>query len=81
LSKNFIIFLAAVNNVGKFRKKISGSLHSLSNTRWSARIDAVKPFVNHLPGLQNALEDVKQFNLTAETRRYIIRILFNENVK
>ena len=34
-----------------------------------ARVDAVKPFANHLPGLQDALEDLKTLNLTAETRR------------
>ena len=51
------------------KSKIPNSLHYLSNTRWSARIDAVKPFATNLPGSINALKEVKKLNLTAETRR------------
>lgn len=68
VQKCYNVFSSSPQRWEILKKKISGSLHGLSNTRWSARIDAVKPFVNHLPGLQNALEDVKKLNLTAETR-------------
>jgi len=71
VQKCYNVFSSSPQRWEILKKNIPGSLHGISNTRWSARIDAVKPFVNHLPGLQNALEDVKQLNLTAETRRNI----------
>ncbi|XP_050065845.1 uncharacterized protein LOC126554884 [Aphis gossypii] len=71
VQKCYNVFSSSPQRWEILKKNISGSLHGLSNTRWSARIDAVKPFVNNLPGLQNALEDVKQLNLTAESRRDI----------
>lgn len=57
------------------KAKIGCSLHSLSDTRWSSRIDAVKPFANHLPGLQDALENLSTLNLTAETKRDVAGII------
>ena len=40
--------------------EIGSSLHYLSETRWSARIDAVKPFAAHLPNLVIALRKLLQ---------------------
>lgn len=57
------------------KSKIPDSLHSLSDTRWAARIDAVKPFTRNLPGLKTSLEEIKKLNLTAETRRDVDGIL------
>lgn len=54
---------------------IGCSLHGLSDTRWSARIDAVKPFANNLGGLRQALKEISVFNLTAETRSDLNGIL------
>ena len=45
---------------------ISDSLHPFSSTRWSARIQSVRPFAANLPGLKTALESLLEFNLTAQ---------------
>lgn len=47
---------------------IGCSLHNLSETRWSARVDSVKPFAAHLPGIMTALTQVQELNLTPESR-------------
>ena len=43
------------------------SLHRLSDTRWSARVDSVKLIAAHLPGITKALERVQELSLTPET--------------
>ena len=48
------------------------SLHRLSDTRWSARVDSVKPIAAHLPGIMKALERVQELNLTPETRSNVM---------
>ena len=45
---------------------ISDSLHPFSSTRWSARIQSVRPFAANLPGLKTALESLLEFHLTAQ---------------
>lgn len=50
------------------QEKISCSLHSMSKTRWSDRIDSVRPFAAHIPGLQSALTELLELNLTSETK-------------
>ncbi len=37
-----------------YKDTVGCSLHSLSDTRWSARIDAVKPVAKHLPDVIEA---------------------------
>lgn len=69
IQRCYTIFSSSPQRWEILKNKIGCSLHSLSDTRWSARIDAVKPFANHLPGLQSALEDLKLLNLTADTCR------------
>lgn len=45
------------------------SLHQLSDTRWSARIEAVKPVAKHLPSVINALDSILMTcSLTNEAR-------------
>ena len=44
------------------------SLHSQSGTRWSERINSVKPFAANLNGIKQALENILDFNLTPKTR-------------
>ena len=44
------------------------SLHSISKTRWSARIDGVKPVAHHLSSLRKALCELESINLTALAR-------------
>ena len=52
-------------------KHIGCSLHGISGTRWSDRVESVKPFVAHLPGVKLALEDLLELNLTPKTRNEI----------
>lgn len=40
----------------------------MSKTRWSARVDSVKPVAAHLPGIVKALNELSKLTLTAETR-------------
>ncbi len=41
-----------------YKDNVGCSLHSLSDTRWSARIDAVKPVAKHLPDVIEALSAI-----------------------
>ena len=47
-------------------KHVGSSLHGMSGTRWSDRVESVKPFVAHLPGIKTALEELLELNLTAK---------------
>ena len=51
------------------------SLHNPSETRWSARVDSVKPFAAHLPGIMTALSQVQELNLTPETRSDVVGMI------
>ena len=52
-------------------KRIGSSFHGISGTWWSARVECVKPFVAHLPGVKLALEDLLELNITPKTRNEI----------
>ena len=54
---------------------IGCSLHGMSETRWSDRLQCIKPFVSHLNGIQLALQDLLELNLTAKTRNEINEVL------
>ena len=43
----------------------------MSTTRWSARIESVRPVSAYLPGILSALEDLEKLNLTAEIQSEI----------
>ena len=47
------------------------SLHGISGTRWSGRVESVKPFVAHLPGVKLALENMLELNIPPETMNEI----------
>ena len=49
-------------------QNIGSSLHSLSETRWTARVASVRPFAAHLPGIESALRQLLTLNLTPKTR-------------
>lgn len=50
-------------------KVLHCSLHKLSDTRWSARIEAVRPLAKHLPDVLKSLEMlITQGNLTSEAK-------------
>ncbi|XP_065642186.1 uncharacterized protein LOC136073858 [Hydra vulgaris] len=40
----------------------------MSQTRWSARVDCIKPFSTHLPGLIKSVADIRNLNLSIENR-------------
>ena len=50
------------------QENIGCSLHSLSHTRWSDRVDSVRPFAAHIPGIQASLKSLLQLSLTSETK-------------
>jgi hypothetical protein len=56
-------------------KHIGSSLHGISDTRWSYRVESVKPFAAHLPGIKKALEELLKLNLTAKSRNDVKRAL------
>ena len=55
--------------------RIGCSLHCMSETRWSARLQCIKPLASHLNGIQLALQDLLELNLTTKTRNEIIGVL------
>lgn len=67
LQKLYNIFSGSPQRWSILKDCTGCSLHSLSDTRWSARIDSVRAFVNSLPSLQLALSSFKDLNLTSET--------------
>ena len=56
-------------------KRIGCSLHGISVTRWSDRVESVEPFVTHLPGVKLAMENLLELNLTSKTRNKIHRAI------
>lgn len=80
-----ITFIGALQQLYKFLSKspksweilqeeIHCSLHKLSDTRWSARVDAVRPFAKHLPGLQKVVAKFMALNMTAESKSELLGI-------
>ncbi|XP_047132442.1 uncharacterized protein LOC124811172 [Hydra vulgaris] len=49
-------------------KHINCSLKGMSHTRWSDRVESVKPFAAQLPGIKLSLEELLELNLTSKTR-------------
>ena len=47
----------------------------MSETRWSARLQCIKPVASHLNGIQLALQDLLELSLTAKTRNEINGVL------
>ncbi|XP_011170616.3 zinc finger MYM-type protein 1-like [Solenopsis invicta] len=68
VQKLFNTFSSSPQRWEILQKKIGCSLHSLSQTRWSARVECVKPFAAHIPGITEAIIEIETVNLTPETR-------------
>ncbi|XP_075042362.1 zinc finger MYM-type protein 1-like [Mixophyes fleayi] len=68
VQKLYNIFSGSPQRWEILKANIGASLHSMSNTRWSARVESVKPFAERLPGIQKAIESVLELNLTSEIR-------------
>ena len=56
-------------------RNIGASLHGQSHTRWTERIDSVRPFTTHLPGINLALNEILELNLTAKTKTEIFGVI------
>lgn len=56
------------------QEEIHCSLHKLLDTRWSGRVDAVRPFAKHLPGLQNVVAEFMALNMSSESKSELLRI-------
>ena len=52
-------------------KRIAYSLHCISCTRLSDRVESAEPFVAHLPGVKLTLEDLLELKLTLKMRNKI----------
>ena len=57
------------------KRRIGCSLHGMSDTRWSARLQCIKSFASHLNGIQLALQNLLELSLTAKTRNKINSVL------
>ena len=68
VQKLYNIFSSSQQRWEILTKSIGCSLHNLSDTRWSARVDSVRPFAAHLPGIKKAIVLIQELNLTAEIR-------------
>ena len=54
---------------------IGCSLHGMSETWWSARLQCIKPFASQLNGIQVALHDLLELILAAKTRNEVNGVL------
>ena len=57
------------------KNRISCFLHGMSETKWSDRLQSIKPFAVHLTGIQLALQDLLEITLTAKTRNEVNGVL------
>jgi hypothetical protein len=72
VQKLYVIMSGSPARWEKLTESTGMSLHSLSTTRWSARIESVKPLVRNLPGIFVAIEKVLKTNLTVEVRAELL---------
>ena len=67
VQKVYVLFHGSPERWALLKDIVSDSLHPFSSTRWSTRIQSVRPFAAYLPGLKKALQALLEFNLTAES--------------
>lgn len=63
-TKLYNILSASPQRWSILQENIECSLHSISQTSWSARVNSVKPFAAHMPGLIKAINEIKLLNLS-----------------
>ena len=69
VQKLYNVFSSSPQRWEILKKHIKVSLHQTSTTRWSARIDCVRPIARHFRDVQNAVNELSQStNLTTECR-------------
>lgn len=54
---------------------VGSSLHSMSDTRWSARVECVRPIAAHIGKITEAVSSLLSLNVTVETRATINGVL------
>ena len=62
------VFSASPTHWEILLQNIGCSVHSLSQTRWTAHVASVRPFAAHLPEIATALQKILTLNLTAKTK-------------
>lgn len=67
LQKCYNIFSSSPQRWEILQGHLKCSLHNMSDTRWSSRIECVKPFSMNIVGIKEAIKEVQNLNLTAET--------------
>ena len=68
VQKLYNLFSSSPQRWEILQTEIGCSLHNLCHTRWTDRVNSVRPFAAHLPGLKKALNALSNLNLTPETR-------------
>lgn len=68
IQKLYNLFSSSPQRWVILKENIKCSLYSMSNIRWSARVESVKPFIQNLCGILKAINGVMDLNLTAEVR-------------
>ncbi|XP_044141441.1 52 kDa repressor of the inhibitor of the protein kinase-like [Bufo gargarizans] len=58
VNRLYLLFSGSPQRWKILKDEIGSSLHALSDTRWSARVEAVRPIALRLPGIIQALEKV-----------------------
>ena len=58
-----------------YKAAVGCAVFSLSDTRWSARVECVRPIAAHLSKVTEAVESLLHMNLTAAARHEIKGIL------
>ena len=69
IQRYYNVFSSSPQRWEILQKHLPVTVHKMSATRWSARIDCVRPFSRHLNSLKNAAIEVSGLtNLTAEVK-------------
>lgn len=56
VNRLYVLFSSSPERWSSLLDDVCGSLHGLSDTRWSSRIEAVRPIAQKLPSILKALE-------------------------
>ena len=68
VGKLYNLFSSSPQRWEILQDRIGCSLHQLSTTRWSARLQSVKAFAAHSEGIKVAIKELEKLNLTSETK-------------
>lgn len=74
VQKVYVLFSSSPKRWEILQKAIGESLHSQSETRWTARIKAVKPFAAHLGSIAEALKKLNKDSFPSLTQSNLAEI-------